>query len=726
MMKKLHQENVGGDHNNTLNFSFQNKKPEWLLSDYNAPYWVIKNIGSINNSSINFDVVMPDGSRLLEHENLIETIRRVVYSVRSSNMIVIESGEVQANLGNNLINIACWMNLKSIDNFSQLTRFDIEQFIEEIPYGWNVALNNETRLIEHLSELFFKAKIHDNDEIDVRKNKALSVFPFIKHKEREIFIDRYKLLEQAGMNRSCISGKGAEDIVKLLDQANYDCGFYMSPDVHERFNNPIITEEEDEPLTKTSIVRILNCFDYLYVYRRLLDDTITFNPFVGSSPIKRATAIGKAVGRTHSIPIKQGITMIERSIRWVLNYSDDIIELVEGYNQIHRRYKSLSGIIPNAAKLLTNFSPKDSGFGAPWPLTGFNEFHTSGLWSKFQHYDGISLIKSVKYLQVACAVVIASFSARRAREIIGLEEGCVKKIDDDYWMEIFIHKTLQVKDKIPVPEVVDKAINVLERLSKDAREINNDPRIFQFTSALGSWNANTTYGDFSTNLTEFGLYLDIPEYKGERWLFKPHQFRRFFAIIYIHVYSEGSYEALSYHLRHFNIEMTMRYTQDDEIGAILRYAQKEKTVQIIKDSVLLKTSLAGEFGQRLSEAAKRLYDRLQKTVQIVTEEYFEYRIVKFVERLNLDLNANPWGYCAAKKESSTPCAMSESGRHEASSTHCKDCVFNANTEELLPLWQEALTQHELIVNNPETPSILKAASEKRINEIRQFKSGFTI
>lgn len=100
---------------------------------------------------------------------------------------------------------------------------------------------------------------------------------------------------------------------------------------------------------------------------------------------------------------------------------------------------------------------------------------------------------------------------------------------------------------------------------------------FNLHLRLGSWNANTTHGNFSTNLTEFGLYLDIPEYKGQRWLFKPHQFRRFFAIIYIHVYSEGSYEALSYHLRHFNMEMTIRYTQDDELGAILRYAQKEKT-----------------------------------------------------------------------------------------------------------------------------------------------------
>jgi len=201
----------------------------------------------------------------------------------------------------------------------------------------------------------------------------------------------------------------------------------------------------------------------------------------------------------------------------------------------------------------------------------------------------------------------------------------------------------------PIPEVVASAIAVLEQLSERARAHTGTSYIFQFNHPgtdfyQGISQDGVPTFSLGTYLRKFGYFVDVPELDdGTRWTFRPHQFRRFFAILYIWIYELGDWGALSYHLRHFNPEKTRRYASDDELGHIISIADREHTAQVIANAALGKSQVSGFEGNRLKEAAKRLHARMSQRIQVVPERKFNQRILRFVERADVSLHALPWG-----------------------------------------------------------------------------------
>jgi hypothetical protein len=60
---------------------------------------------------------------------------------------------------------------------------------------------------------------------------------------------------------------------------------------------------------------------------------------------------------------------------------------------------------------------------------------------------------------------------------------------------------------------------------------------------------------------------------GDQWWFTPHQFRRFFGVVYYHRYRFPHLAALSRFYRHFDPDMTRRYVTEAVIGGFLEYAE---------------------------------------------------------------------------------------------------------------------------------------------------------
>jgi len=709
------------------------QKPNWLISNYSDLTWKVTDTGDKPDCTVHFNVHLPDGSKLPQHPHLLETIKRVTYGVRTGPLMAVESGSVQRDVAGNLINLVRWMILQDIQNFSDLTRGDLEAFYREVVFGWNVALKTEERLITLLQRYYKIADFKEDDSLELRNEKASAHFPVRKSgNSDQLLLSRENLLDEIGVGRSALRSKGSERIIRLLDEADETCGMYLDPKAKLRLSEPL-PDNDDEAVTWIHLARVLDSFNYLNKHKRYLDDALTFHPFAGTSASKKAQAIGAKVSRTRSIPIKQGITMIERSIRWVIDYSPDLLRLSDSVSNIYGSSSKETRSI-RSRKLLDTFKPEVEGPGSPWPIRAVTSSSMPDEWLLLNGEQNITLRQAMIFLQTACAVVIAAFSARRAAEITGLKADCIPESDGQHWLKIFIHKTLQADDFVPVPEVVKKAVEVLEQISARARVQNNDDRLFQFASEYSNWNADTATKTLSRNLEAFGLYLDIPTWKGERWLFKAHQFRRFFAILYVHVYELGDFGALSYHLRHFNPEMTQRYVKDDELGQILSYAKKEHTTSIIQNAVLGNVQVNGALGQRLVEAGKKLYERMAQRIQVVSEERFMQRIERMVERQNLELHATPWGYCASKKAEGAPCLASEKHDPDAEMNYskacarsCRNCSLNARTAEFLPLWKESLSQHVAIIESPHTPPILKAASQRCVTDINSLlnESGYT-
>lgn len=260
--------------------------------------------------------------------------------------------------------------------------------------------------------------------------------------------------------------------------------------------------------------------------------------------------------------------------------------------------------------------------------------------------------KAVVSVATACWIVIAAFSARRKAEIDDLRDGCLRGNDEDgWWLQIYIEKTLQRRDWIPVPTLVARAIATLSEISRAAREASRTDHLFQWLGA----NGEATPLDVARHLDDFALRVGVPLHRSSDsaatpWHWHPHQFRRFFAILYFYRFEGATLEALSHHLRHFNLEMTRRYvTQDPEAAALWTDVEWGYMGHVARSITAGERSVSGGAGERLKKAAHRLLDGLRRKLQVTSPDRAGASLALIMQRQGLVLTPKPWVTCSCPK-----------------------------------------------------------------------------
>lgn len=698
-------------------------RPAWLLNIFEAHEWTVLNIEGKNPKTLVFNVNVSGGRTLADYPNLYDSIKRVAYGVRTGPLADIESADVQSLVVSNLTTLARWMIDRGIMRFSQLTKADREEYAAAAVYGADNILNSESILERHLEGLIAKGEFREDDEPDIRRIKALRVFPVQRKGSgglNTIAFDRARLLQDAGLSRT--GGVRGSVIASLLDEAEAMCGFYQ-PGVVKARAQKSRDDFDDKPVSEEHLRRFLMSFKYLYDHRRYLDDAPTNDPFLSSSPRAEARKLGSAVGRTGTVPVEQATHFIERSVRWVLDYAPTLLDLKDWVDATYDA--DPQGSASALGGHLASRRTWPAGPASPFPITPTRAKSIAGGQTDQilaeSRRGGMALSTAMLSLMTACSVVIAAFTARRASEIVGLKFGCIH-IDDsgDPWLQCFIHKTLRVESHIPIPEVVVAAIHVLERLSERGRHLTGTPYLFQ-CNVPGS---DQTYGiskaklpnfPVGRHLRNFGYFVDVPRMAdGTPWTFKPHQFRRFFAILYIWVYDKADWGALQYHLRHFTSEMTRRYVTENEIGQIIAQADKSRTAEILANASMGLTRIGGNEGMRLQEIAQRLRTGLVKKTEVVSERKFRQRIERLIERTGLSLVAFPWGYCVQRKlhdVRSCNCTGTVQPDHlQASEVTCNGCECNMVTPSARSFLTAAIQFHRDVVNSSDSPTLIREAS----------------
>jgi hypothetical protein len=226
-------------------------------------------------------------------------------------------------------------------------------------------------------------------------------------------------------------------------------------------------------------------------------------------------------------------------------------------------------------------------------------------------------------------------------------------------------------------------------------------------------------------MREFGYFVDVPVLAdGSRWTFRPHQFRRFFAVLYVWCYDLADWGALAHHLRHFDLEMTRRYVSDADLGAILNQANRERTAEVLSRVALGSRRLSGPAGERLSASVQALHVRLGQRVQVVPERKLHQRVMRFVERSNLELRAMPWGYCASPDVVGPPAVCSGGSGpatpEAASVSTCGDCNRSVRAPEFRPYLATALARHRTIAESAHAPPLMKRASQALCRELHEY------
>ena len=328
--------------------------------------------------------------------------------------------------------------------------------------------------------------------------------------------------------------------------------------------------------TAAPFAHLLHALHLLFEFRhRLAHDAITFPPLDGRSVYGLAQSLSThQPNRTKTIPPLQACHLIEHALIWVLRYSDEIRAM---YDLV------CETIPPDAASTQKRAASRRIQFGlgygpqqaleatGPWPVRDAHRRKYGEI------AKGRPLFAAVvaELLPAACMIVIAAFSARRHQEIESLRAGCMSRDGADAWLECWISKTLRSVDKIPVPDVVAKAVETLEWLSRAGRTRTGTDWLLRIDRPL---ELGAT-GNDRRNLRRFAKHVRVPPLAdGSKWWFAPHQFRRFFGIVYYHRYRFPHLVALSNFYRHFDPDMTRRYISETASGNFL-WASEEQRIR---------------------------------------------------------------------------------------------------------------------------------------------------
>lgn len=622
---------------------------DWLLSPFGSETWIVSDIRPGSTVEIKFEALIGVGKRLTdpEYAHLLTTIREVVAHARTGPFATIDSGHTQAKIARKLILLVQWMTLRNIDRFDQLTIQDFLDYRDASVLGTANLLNAPERIRSAAEALQRAGSLPTaGSGSNTRLNRS-------------------SILETAGLNPSYCTPEMARE----LDIISRASGLYMVP------ASASAAGYEPLPFTRKSaagIRALLHSWSYLWDLRRYLtEDRLTFNPFATQSAVKMAAARAAEAGRTPTIPVDRAMPIIDMSLRWVLDYADDLLNLRDqllgagaGFESSgYARTKYLASL----RALATNFRPTSHGPGQPWPLHPTLKPVAGGL----------DLNTAINYyLPAACMIVICTFSARRHEEVAGLCSGVDKPVISgelgERWLHVWIEKTLLDWDKIPVPEAVARAVAVLERWSLPARELTKTEELFQYPRFIPGETASFR-GQVS--VPAFAAFLPIPDGKSGPWHLTPHQLRRFFAMVYLWRYEYGELSALSWMLRHFNLEMTRLYATEAERGAIFSEVQAHHSFTILTEIAMRDRPAGGAFGVRFRAAIDRQVAQIRKRVEVVLPSRLPSKLAEHTRRTGTPMRPTSWGFSA-----SGAAALDQDPRDEADGLSLPSAAVDESAE----------------------------------------------
>ena len=396
-----------------------------------------------------------------------------------------------------------------------------------------------------------------------------------------------------------VSGKGTKKlhVLQFLSDCNIPAGAANCPQIASLLRlearkqgmrtREVLVDQPAGPITTPALKRWLDPLEQMYAMRRHIQgEAITFRPYPGGAS-QTAVVKGSETARTHTPPPRLALYLLGQ-----------------------------------AANHILKIAPQDA--------------------------SAINEKQKAMNLATSCWILIATFSARRDSEIDDLPFDCLQGNErDGWWLRSYIGKTLQRKELIPVPSIVARAVQTLIVMSEAARRQSGTNAIFQWVNASGV----PERIDVGKHLDEFAASVGVPafaEKDGEKtyWHWHPHQFRRFFAVLYFYRFEGATIEALSHHLRHFNIAMTRRYvTMDPEVAALWLDVEWGYMGDIARQIVYGERSVAGAAGLRLEKAARRLLDTFRRTLTVVTPDRLASALMHHMRRKGLVLTPKPWVTC---------------------------------------------------------------------------------
>lgn len=348
---------------------------------------------------------------------------------------------------------------------------------------------------------------------------------------------------------------------------------------------------------------------------------------IGYRAFKTGRAVSKHCGkffrdatRTEDAPAYQTSFLINASLKLVLDpIAERLVELVE-YGVDHNGFLKNRTLLRKCNRRLKSL--------------GFPELSESYHLYRGEKVDGTTLHQMIfRILPMAARTITAAFSARRDDEINKSTTNCVFRDETGKpWLNCLIAKNIRRVQKIPIPESVAKAVELVLKI----RALGNreSQRLYDFWCPILRRNVYFCSKELTSFIRDYFRTPLLDD--GTAWKFRPHQFRKFFGVTYFWRYAFPNLTALTYHYRHFNPETTRGYIEmeaaeglrmrDEKLAAAARNSSMERKTDFessrgefalwVLRGVAKGDKLDGTLGKRITAQVEALQKQFLPEIQI--------------------------------------------------------------------------------------------------------------
>lgn len=632
-----------------------------------------------STSSVELDVKLLDGSKLTDKRNkeFYDLVIEYVEVFRLHNPVI--GASVHAQRIRSLLSFICWLSQYKIRSLAKVTKTHLEKFANDAAFGTEFSLSIPEKVFNAIKKQLLEGRklpfreANSFRRAEIYKQVGVHALPIRNFTYTARVLDWYESQLKHGFKGVELEKLTVQDVLEELD---------LIPNV--------VTIQD----LHRKLVPLEEIWSWQHYFK---SKPFPKNPFPEGSS-KAACRLGTASKRTKTIPPKVAFAMMRESANWVLNYGDEILSLYSSGANAEIAIKRLS----NKGLNLNIRDGKQSNNGV------------------------VTLEGVVRYLASACFTVIASLTARRKEEIFDLGYQCIdeERGDGAYWLTIYIEKTSQRYDLCPVPVLVKKAINVLEKLSEKARELSGNDSLWQYVSRegevvkLNDQQVRNSLQDFYTSF--------VSEDSSHEWQFSFHQFRRMFALLYYYRF-EGAYiGALSHHLRHFNIEMTKRYITDEKFMKEMKEIGEGWTASFLRRVASGKATIGGKSGDKIKRKLSDWLTHFRGKVDVVERERVVEKLMRYMKRVGAEFTQQVWGtICVCPKKTTlrkhSNCAndKGEPNIEKGSVETCGGCPFAAYTDRFSDAISDDIKAREKTKSFCEKGSVLDEITGVQIVSLQE-------
>ena len=556
-----------------------------------------------------FDINLPDGSRLLDNENviLLGAVQKSAFLLRCGLLDASPGPQSWANSVCWLLNFSCWIMLHKSRlkpkeyGFSLFDQNSLNLLLQQLSVnGWVEALNVIPQILSHL---YKSATGNETPQEYIDEPFKL---PFEVCATLTDFLKKNSMYDKRNSTAVCRSTiAGIVDLKPCSLNTKKTNAFLRQFEPSPRNSNLLIGAHirTEHPTQNTVLISKTmantpkeNSFEghssqlkrFLPAYRHLP----TLFPDPRLVDVQQANDLSKhqtsQSGHHNLIPLNTGLAYLNESMRWVIVYGDAIIngvlEMTKAIHNINSSDSTKKIKIAEKHKIFAIISKKLKTTALPdapsRPLSEVIHLSCYLRSTPEKSFDLMrnapSLMDALEILVGACLVSIAILKPSRDEEIWSLKRSCTIKHQsgrgDAWWLEFSLGKSGQLgvnrETQKPIPYFTAKAIGLIQRLGDGLCKIYSDDNtcskdlFYLPTKSFGIPTDNNTRTRVNTCLNHFCDYVNLPtDQYGRRWYVRIHEMRKWFLLMMFWHSRYGVLDAVRWIAGHTNAKHTYAYIE---------------------------------------------------------------------------------------------------------------------------------------------------------------------